>query len=215
MIYRIVILGPQGSGKGTQGKLLSEKLSIPLISAGALWRKEIAQGTELGKKAEEVVRQGILAPDEWTANLVRRRLQEPDAQKGFILDGYPRNRGQHDLLNNFISPTHVIALTLSDHDALKRLTGRLVCPKCGANYHVVYNPPKQSHGEEKWYCDEDQTILTKRDDDKPEAIQERLHIYRQETEPLLELYRPAGILHEINSAQTIEQVFKDIATIFL
>lgn len=209
-MYRIIILGPQGSGKGTQGELLVKQLGIPLISAGALWRKEIAQQTVLGKQAEEILRQGNLAPDQWTADLVRARLMQPDVQKGFILDGYPRNRAQSDLLDAVIAPTHVLILTLLDREAVKRMSGRLVCPQCGSNYHVVYNPPKYTQGAAVWFCDNDETVLITRDDDKPEAVHKRLGIYRAETEPLVPIYRARGILYEIDASQSIEKVHADI-----
>lgn len=210
-MYRIILLGPQGSGKGTQGKLLADKLGIPLISAGALWRAEIAAGTALGKKAEAIIREGNLAPDEWTAELVRLRLEYPDAKSaGFILDGYPRNQKQYDLLDAFVAPTHVLVLTLSDHDALKRMTGRLVCTKCGTNYHVVYAPPKEARGEGVWHCDADGVPLTARDDDKPEAVAKRLAIYHTETEPLLELYRGRDILHAVDASGTIEEIHQAV-----
>lgn len=209
-MYRIIILGPQGSGKGTQGELLVKRLGIPLISAGALWRKEIAQGTARGREAEEILRKGNLAPDQWTADLIRHRLEQGDLENGFILDGYPRNRAQYDLLNAVIAPTQVLILTLADREAVKRMSGRLVCPQCGNNYHVVYNPPKYTQGSAVWFCDNDETVLITRDDDKPEAVHKRLNIYRTETEPLLPLYRAREILYEIDAAQTIEKVQEDI-----
>lgn len=214
MIQRIIILGPQGSGKGTQGKRTAEKFGIPLISAGVLWRKEIADGTEWGKKMEEVLRRGDLAPDQWTAELVARRLKQPDAQKGFILDGYPRNRAQFDLLDSVIAPTRVLALTLSDHAAIKRMAGRMVCPQCGTNYHVVYNPPKNTKSSGTWFCDADEAMLIVREDDKPTAVQKRLNIYHAETEPLLALYRTRGILLEIDASQSIEKVQGDIMRVW-
>lgn len=214
-MLRIILFGPQGSGKGTQGKLLSEKLGIPLISAGALWRAEIAAGTALGKKAEAIIREGNLAPDEWTAELVRLRLEYPDAKSaGFILDGYPRNQKQYDLLDAFVAPTQVIVLALTDHEALKRMTGRLVCTQCGTNYHVVYAPPKESRGAGLWHCDHDGVPLTARDDDKPEAVQKRLNIYHTETEPLLALYRARGILHKIDASGAINNVHDHVLQLF-
>lgn len=209
-MYRIIILGPQGSGKGTQGELLVKQLGIPLISAGALWRKEITQKTALGRQAEEILRQGNLAPDQWTADLIRERLGKQNLQGGFILDGYPRNRAQYDLLDAVIAPTHVLILTLSDREAVKRLSGRLICPACGSNYHVVYNPPQRTQGTAVWFCDNDETVLITRDDDKPEAVHKRLGIYRTETEPLLSLYRARGILYEIDASQSIDKVHAEI-----
>lgn len=209
-MYRILLLGSQGSGKGTQGKLISDQLGIPLVSAGALWRKEITDETVRGRQMEEVLRQGNLASDDWTVELVRKRLTQSDTKNGFILDGYPRNRLQFDLLDALIVPTHVLALTLPDHEAVKRLSGRLICPKCGSNYHVVYNPPQHDYGSGTWFCDEDETMLVIRDDDKPKAVQHRLDIYHRETEPLLELYESRGILHKIDAMSSIEKVHADI-----
>lgn len=213
-MYKIILLGPQGSGKGTQGEILAKKLNIPLISAGALLRQEISRGTEIGRKVEELLKQGNLAPDELITDLARQRINEPDAQNGFILDGYPRNRAQLDLLSSFVQPDYVLALKLDDHEAIKRMAGRLLCPQCGSNYHVVYNPPKHEHGGGVWYCDNDEAILIARDDDKPEAVRERLNIYRRETEPLLEFFRQRGILREIDASGTIEQVSDGVMKIF-
>lgn len=210
MTYKIIILGPQGSGKGTQGKMISEKFNIPLISTGALLRKEIADKTGIGKQIEDLLKQGRLAPDDLVTKLLRRRLNEPDARKGFILDGYPRNRAQSDLLEDFMKPTHILALRLADHEALKRMSGRLLCPQCGSNYHTVYNPPKHDHGTGEWFCDQDETLLIIRDDDKPEAIQQRLDVYHQETESLFELYQPAGLVHDIDASKSIEEIQQEI-----
>lgn len=209
-MYRIIILGPQGSGKGTQGKMISEKFGIPLISTGALLRKEITEQTELGKQIEDLIKQGQLVPDDLVTQLLRHRLGSTDTQTGFILDGYPRNRAQSDLLATFVKPTHILALQLADHEALKRMSGRLLCPQCGSNYHVVYNPPKHDHGTGEWFCDQDETLLIIRDDDKPEAIQQRLYVYHQETEPLFELYRPAGLVYDIDASKTIAEIQQEI-----
>lgn len=210
MIYKIILLGPQGSGKGTQGKLIAEKLHLPLISMGALLRGEIANQTETGKQIEGLLRQGRLAPDELATEMLRRRLGATDARKGFILDGYPRNQAQAELLKRFVDPTYILFLRLSDHEAVKRMSGRLLCPRCGSNYHAVYNPPKHEQGAGVWLCDNDEAVLIVRDDDKPEAVQKRLDIYHKETEPVLEHYRKRGLLREVNAAQSIEKVHEDI-----
>lgn len=190
--------------------MIAEKFNIPLISMGALLRKEIADKTEIGKQVEKLLEQGHLAPDDLATKLIKRRLGEEDAQKGFILDGYPRNKVQSDLLKDFVDPTHILALQLSDHDALKRMSGRLLCPQCGSNYHVVYKPPKHDHGTGVWFCDNDESILIMRDDDKPEAVRERLEVYHHETEPLFEIYRPRGIVHDIDASKTIDEIQQEI-----
>ena len=206
---RIILFGSQGSGKGTQADLLSLKLKIPRIEVGNLWRKEIADGTPWGKEYAELYRAGKLAPDDQTVELLRRRITAQDAQEGFILDGYPRNRAQLDTLEVFGSPTQVFLLKLSDEESIKRLIGRLFCKTCGRSYHVVYNPPREQLGE-IWYCDYDTTALTTRDDDKPEAIKERLEIYHAQTEPLLDIYRQRGIVYEIDATKPIEEVHATI-----
>ncbi|OGL65099.1 adenylate kinase [Candidatus Uhrbacteria bacterium RIFCSPLOWO2_01_FULL_47_24] len=207
-MYRIVILGPQGSGKNTQAELLAKKFGIPMISAGDLWRAEIVAKTELGLKAEPILAAGKLAPNEWTIELVKKRVAEPDTKEGFILNGYPRTMPQAQALEAFASPTHVIDLALSDEEAIARLSGRRVCAVCGRNYHLIHNPSKK-----EGVCDIDGSPLVIRDDDKPEAVRTRLAIYRQDTEPLFDFYRPRGIVRTINAAQTMEKVFEDIVRV--
>ncbi len=208
-MYRIVLFGPQGSGKGTQADLLEVKLHIPKIDAGNLWRKEIATGSELGRAQEERQRSGMLAQDEHTNELMRRRLAQDDMQSGYLIDGYPRSKAQLEALDQITSPNHVIYLKLSDDDAIKRLTGRLFCKKCGRTYHVVYNPPREQMGE-TWICDNDRAPLIIREDDKPEAIKQRLIMYHDQTEPIINLYRTRGIVHEIDASGEIEKVHEDI-----
>ena len=207
-MYRIVILGPQGSGKNTQAELLAKKLGLPMISAGDLWRAEIAAKTELGLKAEPILAAGELAPNEWTIELVKKRVAQADAKGGFILNGYPRTMPQAQALETFAPPTQVIDLAFSDEEAIKRLSGRRVCGKCGKNYHLQFNPPKQ-----EGVCDIDDSSLMVRDDDKPEAVRTRLAIYRKDTEPLFDFYRPRGIVHTVSAAQAIEKVFEEIMKI--
>lgn len=204
-MFRILLLGPQGSGKGTQGELLAKKLGIPLISMGDLWRKEIENKTEWGKKYQAAYNQGLLAPDDWTSALAARRIQEPDAKDGFIFDGYPRNLAQKDLSDAFVKFTDAIVLRLSDEEAIKRLSGRRVCSKCGKNYHLDFNPPKASDS-----CDGDGAQLTVRSDDTPEAVGNRLAIYHAETEPLIDTYRERGILKEVDASKSIEEVHREI-----
>ena len=214
MTYKIILFGPQGCGKGTQAELLAAKLNIPKIDAGNLWRAEIAAGTELGRAQAERQRAGMLALDEHTNELLRRRLTQADMKDGYIIDGYPRSRAQLEALDTIAPPTHVIYLKLSDGDALKRLTGRLFCKKCGKTYHVVYSPPQEQMGE-TWVCDDDHCPLIIRDDDKPEAIKQRLDMYHVQTEPIIELYRTRNIVLDINAAQPIEKVHDDIMAALL
>ena len=209
MIYKIILFGPQGCGKGTQAELLAVKLNIPKIDTGNLWRAEIAAGTELGRAQKERQQAGMLALDEHTNELLRRRLSKDDMKGGYIIDGYPRSRAQLDALDKIAPPNYVVYLKLSDGDSIKRLTGRLFCKKCGKTYHVVYSPPREQMGE-TWVCDDDNSPLIIRDDDKPEAIKQRLDMYHLQTEPIIELYRARGIVLDINAAQSIEKVHEDI-----
>lgn len=204
-MQRILILGPQGSGKGTQAELLAKKLGIPAISMGQLWRKEIEAGTEWGKAYTANYQGGKFASNEQTSELARRRLSQPDAQNGFVFDSYPRNLAQQKLSAGFMQLTQVIVLTLSDSEAIERLGGRTVCAQCGKNYHRLSNPPKR-----EGICDEDRVALVVRSDDTPEAIKKRLEIYHADTEPLVEYYRKQGILLEIDSTLPIEKVHEDI-----
>lgn len=205
MAYKILLLGPQGSGKGTQAEFLSDNLGIPAISMGNLWRKEIEQGTDWGRAYKKAYDEGKLAPDEQTSELARRRILEPDTADGFIFDGYPRNLAQQKRSEKFLEFTDVVVLTLTDKDAIVRLAGRRICPKCGKNFHLKYNPPADDE-----ICDDDKQELIVRDDDRAEAIEKRLKIYHQETEPLVELYRRRGVVHEINGARPIKKVHEDI-----
>lgn len=205
MTYRIVIIGPQGSGKNTQAELLAKKLGIPAISAGDLLREVAASNAPEAKQVQAILNQGKMVPNEITNALIRGRAGKADAKNGFILDGYPRDHPQLEYMEGYAPATAVIALQLSDKEAVARLGGRRVCTKCGRNYHIVHNPPRH-----EGVCDLDGAPLTVRDDDKPKAIRERLQIYHDESEPLLEIWRPRGLVHEINAAQSIEKVHDDI-----
>src|SRR3989338_2208592 len=208
-MYRIVLFGPQGSGKGTQAERIAEKLKLPQIDTGNLWRKEIAEETSLGRAQAQRQSEGKLALDEHTNELMRRRLNADDVKGGYLIDGYPRSQSQLEALDAIASPTQVIFLKLSDEEALKRLSGRLFCKTCGKTYHASYNPPKVREGEQ-WLCDEDQTPLIIRGDDKPESIKQRLELYHQQSEPVIDIYRPRGIVYEIDASQSIEKVHEDI-----
>ncbi len=205
MIYRIVILGPQGSGKGTQAELLAKRLGIPAISMGALWRDEIERGTDLGKTAKSYLDQGKLAPSELTNQLMVARIAQNDCASGFVIDGYPRDQVQFAASENFLNLSHVIELEISDEVSLRRLGGRRVCSKCGTNYHVDFKPPKR-----EGICDVEGARLEIRHDDTPDAIRTRLAIYHKETEPILKVYSQKGIVHRVNGESSISSVHEEI-----
>ena len=205
MIKNILIFGPQGSGKGTQAEMLSLKYGIPYISTGNIFRQELSQGTDLGKQAEEFIKAGRLVPDDITNQIVRKRLRQNDVfARGFILDGYPRNRNQMMALEKMVRIDEVVVIDISDKEAIFRIGGRLVCV-CGKTYHTVFNPPKVDQ-----LCDACQKKLFIREDDKPQAIQKRLAIYHKETEPLYDYYKEKGILKRINGEQSIPDVHRDV-----
>lgn len=210
----IVMLGPQGSGKGTQSSLLSEKLGMPHISLGTLFRAEVEAGTDDGKELAAIMGRGDLVPAALAERILTTRLSKGDAQNGVILDGFPRTMEQADSLDNILKNLdrklgHVIYLNVSDDEALKRLSGRRVCTNtaCERNYHLEYHPPQQPG-----VCDKCGSPLAQRKDDTPEAIQHRLSLYHSETAPLIALYAGSGLLREIDGQRTIDAVQADIVT---
>ena len=202
-------MGPQGSGKGTQSQLLAKELKIISISMGDMIRNEIKQKTKVGKIIEPYVKKGLLIPLEINNQLVTGRLEKKDAQKGFVLDGYPRTLEQAEFIDKRIKLTHIINVDISDQEAVSRLGGRRTCKDCNAVYHIKHNPPNK-----KDTCDICGGKLFVRNDDYPEAIKERLRIYHQQTEPVLKYYKEKGVLFEVNGEQSIEAVHKDIMEIF-
>ncbi len=206
--YRISILGPQGSGKGTQGFKLSSFLNIPVISIGQLLRDEVENNGKYKEEIKSVIDKGKLMPEDILFELLKVRLSESDVQNGYIIDGFPRNMDQYRILAGYKPFTHVVFINISDEEALKRINGRRVS-SCGKIYHMVYNPPK--HNET---CDECGEKLSIRHDDTPEAIKTRLEIYHTYTEPVIEKYKKDGILYEVNGEQPIDDVFEDIKKIF-
>jgi adenylate kinase len=207
-MYDILVIGPQGSGKGTQAERLAAKLNIPTVSVGHLFRAEMERGTGLGKEIAEFVERGERAPSEYVDQLIRGRMHEEDCAGGVILDGYPRTMSQNEVLDGLLkemgrSLTHVLFLNISDEEAVLRLSGRLVCSnlKCEENYHITFNPPQSPDA-----CDKCGSPLMQRDDDKPEAIRRRLELYHADTQPLVAMYRERGILHEIDGTRSIAEV---------
>jgi adenylate kinase len=204
---KIIIFGPQGSGKGTQAELIARRHSLPYISTGDIFRYHLKNQTALGKKVAEYVNAGHLVPDELTNEIVHDRIDQPDCVGGFVLDGYPRNKTQLEFLNGITKIDFAIAIELTDDEAIKRLADRLAC-KCGLSYHPKNNPPKNSG-----ICDKCSGELFRRDDDKPEAIKRRLEIYHNETEPLLAVYEKQGILHRVDGSESIDGVYQQIEEI--
>lgn len=208
-MHNLLMLGAQGSGKGTQSERLSAKLGIPTISVGHLFRTEIDLGTGLGQEITSYITKGDRVPSEIVNQLMKGRLDEDDVRNGVILDGYPRTFEQKDVLDSIFEKhsqalTHVIYLNVNDDEALRRLSGRMVCSntKCEETYHATFNPPKGDPNT----CDKCGSPLMQRDDDKPEAIRHRLELYHKDTQPLIDHYRERGILHEIDGAMPIADV---------
>lgn len=199
-----LVFGPQASGKGTQADMLAKRYSTPHISTGNIFRENITAKTPLGELAASYINQGNLVPNEVTNKLIAKRLKEKDCQKGLVLDGYPRNIEQAKFLDQVIKIDKVIWIYLTDEEALFRISGRRSC-ECGQVYHLKFNPPKKSD-----VCDKCGQKLFVRDDETEEAIQKRLAIFHQETEPLKNYYRQKGILLEINGKPPIKEVSEDI-----
>lgn len=208
----LVLLGPPGAGKGTQAKKLAQKLGLPHISTGDILRQNVLDGTELGKQAKGIMDKGLLVPDDLVAKMLDERFDNPDIKKGFILDGYPRTLPQAKTLDEILSKKKlavdlVVYLNTSDAVIIKRLTGRLVCSKCGANFHVVNMPPKA-----KGICDNCQGSLYQRSDDNEVTVAKRLQVYKNEAASLIEYYNRAKKLHSLNAdldpGVVLEQIIK-------
>ncbi|MFA6215013.1 MAG: adenylate kinase [Patescibacteria group bacterium] len=201
---RLIIFGPQGSGKGTQAESIARRHGWPYISTGDIFRYNLKNQTEIGKQVAAAINAGHLVPDNLTNQIVSDRIHQPDCAVGFVLDGYPRNKSQLEFIRGITKIDLAIAIDLTDQQAIDRLTGRLAC-KCGLSYHVNYCPPKVSG-----ICDKCGDKLFRRDDDEPEAIKKRLEIYHQETEPLVKVYKELGIFYRVDGAKSIEEVYQQI-----
>ncbi len=201
----IVLLGAPGAGKGTQAKLLEEAAQLPQISTGDIFRFNLKNQTELGKLAKSYMDTGALVPDEVTIRMVEDRLQQPDAARGAIMDGFPRNLVQATAFDLMVAPyggvTVVPMIGVDDEEVIRRITGRRSCKSCGAIYHVLYNPPKVAG-----VCDKDGGELTQRDDDREETVRNRLFVYYKQTAPLIGYYYAKGLLAEVDGMQPIEDV---------
>jgi len=205
--YKIIILGPQGSGKGTQAQIIADKYKLANISTGVMFREAVKNKTDLGKAVQAILDRGDLVSDELTNELVKERLSKSDCNSGFILDGYPRNLTQAEFLLSHQEITHVLEIWISDKEAVKRISGRRMC-SCGMIYHLEYNPPKVAG-----VCDRCGGRLFLRDDDTEEAVKQRLKIYHNETESMISFWKRYNTHYKINGEQKIPDVTRDIIKI--
>ena len=196
----LILFGPPGAGKGTQGEIICEALKIPTISTGAMIRAAIKDGTELGKQASELIKSGALVPDEVVVGIVKERLAQSDCANGFILDGFPRTIPQAEALDQLgVKIDCVLSLEVADDTIVERMSGRRSCPGCGATYHVKYNPSADGKT-----CDSCGTELTLRADDKPETVLNRLKVYHTETEPLKDYYAKTNLLKTVVGQASVD-----------
>lgn len=210
---KIIMLGAPGAGKGTQAKQIASKYQIPHISTGDIFRANIKNGTELGKKAKEYMDQGLLVPDELTCDLVMDRISQPDCENGFVLDGFPRTIPQAEALDTALTKVgakmdFAIDVDVPDSHIVNRMSGRRACLNCGATYHIVAIPPKT-----EGVCDTCGKELVLREDDKPETVQKRLDVYHEQTQPLIDYYQKQGILKSVDGTVPMEDVFANIVEI--
>ena len=207
---KIIMLGAPGAGKGTQAKKIAAKNGIPHISTGDIFRANIKNGTELGKKAKTYMDQGLLVPDELVVDLVVDRVNQDDCENGYVLDGFPRTIPQAEALTEALEKMgqkvdFAIDVNVPDENIVKRMGGRRACVTCGATYHMVYAPTKK-----EGICDTCGGELILRDDDKPETVQKRLNVYHDQTQPLIDYYTSQGILRTVDGTVDIDDVFRAI-----
>lgn len=209
----IILMGLPGAGKGTQASEIVKKFPIPHISTGDMFRKAIKDETDLGKEAKSYMDRGELVPDEVTVGIVKERISEDDAKKGFLLDGFPRTIDQAESLSQIMSELDreidaVINIEVPEGELMNRLTGRRICEKCGTTYHLVFNPPKVDG-----ICDIDGGKLYQREDDNPETVSNRLSVNVKQSKPILEYYNNKGVLKNIDGSKDIDEVTNDVIDI--
>ncbi len=209
----IILMGLPGAGKGTQASEIIKKYPIPHISTGDMFRAAIKNDTALGREAKSFMDKGELVPDEVTIGIVKERLAEEDAKKGFLLDGFPRTVEQAEALNGIMADSGrkieaVVNIEVQEEELMNRLTGRRVCEVCGTAYHLVFNPPKV-----EGICDLDGGKLYQREDDNPETVANRLSVNIKQTQPLLDFYRNEGVLKNIDGSRDIKDVTADVESI--
>ena len=210
---KIIMLGAPGAGKGTQAKMIADKYQIPHVSTGDIFRANIKNGTELGKKAKTYMDAGELVPDELTVDLLMDRISQPDCANGYVLDGFPRTIPQAECLEKALEERQeavdfAIDVEVPDDSIIKRMSGRRACLNCGATYHIVHIPTKV-----EGICDRCGSPLVLRDDDRPETLKNRLAVYHQQTRPLIDFYSSRKVLHEVDGTQSMEKVFADIVKV--
>lgn len=210
---KIIMLGAPGAGKGTQAKKIAEKYSIPHISTGDIFRANIKEGTELGKKAKEYMDKGALVPDELVCDLVVDRISQEDAKNGYVLDGFPRTIPQAEALDAALTKIgekvdYAIDVDVPDDNIINRMSGRRACVACGGTYHIEFNPTKA-----EGVCDACGGQLILRDDDQPETVKKRLKVYHEQTQPLIEYYTKKDILKSVDGTQDMSKVFDSIVGI--
>ena len=210
---KIIMFGAPGAGKGTQAKMIADKYGIPHISTGDIFRANIKNGTELGKKAKGYMDQGLLVPDELVVDLVADRIVQDDCKNGFVLDGFPRTIPQAEALDEALkklgtSIDYALNIEVPDDNIVTRMSGRRACVSCGATYHLVHIPPKK-----EGICDRCGAALILRDDDKPETVKKRLAVYHEQTQPLIDYYSKQGCLKEVDGTVDMSDVFDAIVKI--
>ena len=210
---KIIMLGAPGAGKGTQAKMIADKYGVPHVSTGDIFRANIKNGTELGMEAKKYMDQGLLVPDELTVKILLDRVSQPDCKNGYVLDGFPRTIPQAEVLDKALaelgeSIDYAIDVDVPDENIVKRMSGRRACVSCGATYHVVHVPPKK-----EGICDRCGSELILRDDDKPETVKNRLDVYHNQTQPLIDFYTKKGVLKTVDGTVDMQDVFKAIVAI--
>ena len=210
---KIIMLGAPGAGKGTQAKMIAEKYSIPHVSTGDIFRANIKNGTELGKQAKEYMDAGKLVPDELTVKILLDRVAQDDCKDGYVLDGFPRTIPQAEVLEDALNKLgdkidFAINVDVPDENIVRRMSGRRACLKCGATYHIEHIPPKQ-----EGICDTCGSELVLRDDDKPETVLNRLKVYHDQTQPLIDFYTERNVLKSVDGTRDMKEVFDAIIAI--
>lgn len=210
---KIIMLGAPGAGKGTQAKMIADKYGVPHISTGDIFRANIKNGTELGMEAKKYMDQGLLVPDELTVRILLDRVAQDDCKNGYVLDGFPRTFPQAEVLDSELTKLgdhidYAINVDVPDENIVKRMSGRRACLTCGATYHIEHVPPKK-----EGICDVCGSELVLRDDDKPETVKNRLNVYHEQTQPLIDFYTEKGVLKTVDGTVPMEEVFAAITAI--
>lgn len=210
---KIIMLGAPGAGKGTQAKMIADKYSLPHVSTGDIFRANIKNGTELGMEAKKYMDQGLLVPDELTVKILLDRVSQGDCKNGYVLDGFPRTIPQAEVLDKALaelgeSIDYAIDVDVPDENIITRMSGRRACLSCGATYHIAHVPPKK-----EGICDRCGKELVLRDDDKPETVKNRLKVYHDQTQPLIDFYTGKGVLKTVDGTQDMQDVFGAIVSI--